>query len=81
MFLGACIFATTVFAQQQQQQQQENECDWYCWVERKIDRLEQQIERITRLLVSLLGENGKDHISHDIGHGLLKGHVQVWCFF
>jgi poly(A) polymerase Pap1 len=48
LFLAAA-FAVTVLAQDTVATE---DCNWFCWVERKIDKLEEQVDRLTRLWVS-----------------------------
>ncbi|CAO2656353.1 Nn.00g051560.m01.CDS01 [Neocucurbitaria sp. VM-36] len=42
------LSATTALAQDEKSS--EDDCDWYCWVEERIDSLQQEVDRITRFL-------------------------------
>ncbi|KAF1843942.1 glycoside hydrolase family 18 protein [Cucurbitaria berberidis CBS 394.84] len=47
-YLLVLLSVTTVLAAEETQAA--NDCDWYCWVEKKINSLEKQVDKITKLL-------------------------------
>ncbi|KAI8939329.1 hypothetical protein NX059_003120 [Plenodomus lindquistii] len=47
-YLTFVILSATAAAQQDSSDQ--NTCDWYCWVEERIDSLQDQIDKITKYL-------------------------------
>ncbi|KAH6637638.1 glycoside hydrolase superfamily [Boeremia exigua] len=61
--LTIIFLSTTAFAQTSASQ---NDCDWYCWVEHRLDVLEQQVAKLTKLLYSggSNSGNGPSHTQH-----------------